>query len=197
MGRTQRRPSQELAMSDKEIERIIHSRISAMTIDRDKPVDTDIIVRLTHAAQAAPNHRKTRPLRIAVLQNDARARFGEAVADTMQANGDDAAKVEKTRTKYLRAPVVLVVAAAEGKSDLETEENRYAVAAGIQNMLLLIESLGMTALWSTPAKGTNPTMTSFCGFENTDHVVGIIYAGWGTREPVTHERPEPVVKWMI
>lgn len=196
MGRVERRPSQELAMSDIEIERIIHSRISAMTIDRDKPVDIDIIVRLTQAAQAAPNHRKTRPLRIAVIQDDARARFGEAVADTMRDNGDEAVKVEKTRTKYLRAPVVLVVAAAQGKSDLETEENRYAVAAGIQNMLLLIESLGMTALWSTPAKGTNDTMTSFCDFENTDHVVGIIYAGWGTREPVTHERPEPIVKWM-
>jgi nitroreductase len=178
------------------IERIIHSRISAMTIDRDKPVARDIIERLVLAAQAAPNHRKTRPLRVAVLQGDARMRFGEAVADTMQTLGDDHTKVEKTRTKYGRAPVVMVVASAKGASDLETEENRYGVAAGIQNMLLLIEELDMTALWSTPAKGAQHTMTQFCQFEDTDHVVGIIYVGWGTREPVTKDRPAPHVNWL-
>lgn len=183
-------------MSASDIERIIHARSSAMTIDRDKSVDEGIIVRLTRAAQAAPNHRKTRPLRIAVLQNEARAAFGEAVANTMNENGDDDVKVEKTRTKYLRAPVVLVVASSSGSSDLETAENAFAVAAGIQNMLLMIESLEMTALWSTPAKGTQHTMTSFCGFDPTDQIIGIIYLGWGTREPVARERPEPVVKWL-
>lgn len=183
-------------MSADNIENIIHSRISAMTIDRDAPVDSDIIHRLTRAAQAAPNHRKTRPLRIAVLHGDARAKFGECVADEMQKNADDPAKVEKTRTKYLRAPVVLVVAAAQGASPLETEENRYAVAAGIQNMLLLIEALGLTALWSTPAKGAQEAIARFCEFDSTDHTVGIIYLGWGTRENITHERPAPVVKWF-
>jgi len=183
-------------MSADDIERIIHSRISAMTIDKDKPVAVDIIERLLLAAQAAPNHRKTRPLRVAVLQGDARLRFGEAVADTMQHNGDDQVKVDKTRTKYGRAPVVLVVASAEGASELETEENRYAVAAGIQNMLLLIEALGMTALWSTPAKRTNHTMVEFCQFDDTAHVAGIIYLGWGTREAVPKERPAPHVNWL-
>jgi nitroreductase len=183
-------------MSSDDIERIIHSRISAMTIDRDKPVAHDIIERIVRAAQAAPNHRKTRPLRVAVLQDDARLRFGEAVADTMQHNGDEQIKVDKTRTKYGRAPVVLVVASARGASELETQENHYAVAAGIQNMLLLIESLDMTALWSTPAKGTHSTMTQFCQFDDTDHVVGIVYLGWGTRESVTKERPDPTVHWL-
>ena len=183
-------------MSSDNIESVIHSRISAMTIDRDAPVDNEIIHRLVLAAQAAPNHRKTRPLRIAVLQGDARAQFGERIADAMEKNGDDAAKVEKTRTKYLRAPVVLVVAAGEGTSPLETEENRYAVAAGIQNMLLLIEALGLTALWSTPAKGAHQAINNFCDFDSTDHTVGIIYLGWGTRDNVTHERPAPVVKWF-
>lgn len=183
-------------MSADDIERIIHSRISAMTIDRDKPVAHDIIERLLLAAQAAPNHRKTRPLRVAVLQGDARLRFGDAVADTMQHNGDDQVKVDKTRTKYGRAPVVLVVASAVGASELETQENHYAVAAGIQNMLLLIEALGMTALWSTPAKGTNAKMAEFCNFDETDHVVGIIYFGWGTRDAVTKDRPSPIVHWL-
>lgn len=183
-------------MSPEDLEGIIHSRISAMTIDRDAAVDRSIIERLARAAQAAPNHRKTRPLRVAVLQGESRARFGEQLADVMAAQGDEAAKVEKTRTKYLRAPVVVVVASAPGTSDLETEENRYAVAAGVQNMLLLIESFGLTALWSTPPKGTQPAMTEFCGFDSGDHVLAIVYVGHGTREPATKERPEPRVNWL-
>jgi nitroreductase len=183
-------------MSADDIERVIHSRVSAMTIDNDKPVAREIIERVLLAAQAAPNHRTTRPLRIAVLQGDARLRFGEAIANTMQANGDEQVKVDKTRTKYGRAPIVIVVASAEGSSELETEENRYSVAAGVQNMLILIEALGLTALWSTPPKQTNHTMTEFCEFDYTDHVMGIVYLGWGTRAAVAKQRPAPIVQWL-
>jgi hypothetical protein len=63
-------------------------------------------------------------------------------------------------------------------------------------MLLLIEALGMTALWSTPAKRTNHTMVEFCTFHDTDHVMGIIYLGWGTREAVRKERPAPIAHWI-
>ena len=114
----------------------------------------------------------------------------------METQGEESHKIEKTRTKYLRAPIVLVVASAAGKSELETEENKYAVAAGIQNMLLLIEALGLTALWSTPATGAQHTITSFCRFDTSDHVLGIIYLGWGTCDAVAHERPEPIVTWL-
>lgn len=183
-------------MSPDDLEQLIHSRVSAMTIDADAVVDRAIVERLVKAAQAAPNHRKTRPLRVAVLQGDARARFGAAVADAMASNGDEAHKVDKARTKYLRAPVVLVVAASRGESDLETEENRYAVAAGIQNMLLMISSFGLTALWGTPPKNTNDTITSLCGFTPTDHVMGVIYLGWGNRESPVKSRPDPVVHWL-
>lgn len=183
-------------MSANEIERIIHSRTSSMTIDRDKDVPHDIIERIILAAQAAPNHRKTRPLRIAVLEKNARLGFGNVIADTMQTNDEGQAKVAKTRTKYERAPVVLVVAAAQGTSELETQENHYAVAAGIQNMLLMIESLNMTALWGSPAKKTNQAMTQFCNFSDTDHVVGIVYLGWPTTQPEMRVRPEPIVNWF-
>lgn len=183
-------------MSPDELEKLIHHRSSAMTIDRERPVDEATIARIIRAGTAAPNHRKTRPLRVAVLREDARFRFGEAVAEVMRAQGEEDFKIEKMRTKYGRAPVVLVVASAEGQSSLETEENRYSVAASIQNMLLMIESFGFTALWSTPATGAQDAMNNFCGFDATDHVLGIVYFGWPTREAPAHDRPEPVVNWI-
>lgn len=181
---------------DSVVEAIIHRRKSAMTINRETPVDRDILERLVRAAQAAPNHRKTRPLRCAVVQGDARARLGEVVAAAMATHGDSDVKVEKARTKYLRAPVVIVVASAVGESALETEENRYAVAAGIQNLLVLAEAIGLTLLWSSPAQGANDAITSFCGFDPSDHVMGLVYLGWPLREAPLVERPEPLVNWI-
>jgi nitroreductase len=113
----------------------------------------------------------------------------------MEHNNEEAFKVTKTRTKYTRSPVTLVVAAAEGASASETEENKYAVAAGIQNLLLLAHSFGLSALWGSPSKGTNAAVTRFCGLDDTDHVMGLIYLGWPTQTVTAPERPTPVVTW--
>lgn len=178
------------------LEALIHRRISGMTINRDALVSREMIERIVATGGAAPNHRTTRPLRVAVLQDDARLRFGETLADEMARRGDDAAKVEKTRTKYGRAPVILVVGSADGETDLETEENRYTVAAAIQNMLLMIEAFGLRALWSTPPKGADAAISHFCEFEPHVHTLGIVYLGWPTTDAPTKPRPAPIVTWI-
>ena len=183
-------------MGPDELEALVHRRTSGMTIDREKTVEQAMIERIINAAQAAPNHRKTRPLRVAVLRGDSRLAFGESVASVMSARGEEDHKVEKTRTKYGRAPVVLAVASAPGGSETETAENNYAVAAGIQNMLLMIESFGLTALWSSPAKGVEQQMNAFCGFPDGSTMIGLVYLGWGTRDTAPRERPAPVVNWL-
>lgn len=183
-------------MTPDDLERIIHRRTSGMTIDREKPVERAVIERIVSAAQAAPNHRKTRPLRVAVLQGDSRLAFGAAVATVMEANSEEAHKVEKARGKYGRAPVVLAVASAAGETGLETAENGYAVAAGIQNMLLMIEAFGLTALWSSPVKGAEEEMNGFCGFPTGSRMIGLIYLGHGTRETPPRDRPAPEINWL-
>jgi len=177
------------------VEALIHRRTSSMGIDRDRAVDEGFVVRLAKAAQAAPNHRVTRPLRVTAVCGESRTAFGEVVAAAMAAHGDPENRVEKARTKYLRAPMLLVVASAAGDSELETEENALAVAAGIQNMLLMIEAAGLTCLWSTPADGANEAITGFCGMQSTDRVLGIIYLGWPSRDRAPKERPEPRIEW--
>jgi nitroreductase len=114
----------------------------------------------------------------------------------MALRGDDEAKVLKTRTKYLRAPVVFVVASAVGESANETEENKYAVAAGIQNLLLMAEAMGLAALWSSPAKGSNDAITSFCNMDNTDHVLGLIYVGNANKDAPAAQRPPVRVTFL-
>jgi nitroreductase len=98
-------------------------------------------------------------------------------------------KVAKTRGKFMRSPIIIVVAAAEGATPNESEENKYAVAAGVQNMLLMTESFGLAALWGSPAKGANGAITTLCSMDSTDHVIGIIYLGWPKQSVAVPERP--------
>lgn len=196
MGRPQRRLTQELVVSPEHLENIIAARRSSLLIDATRPIDRDIIERLMTAAQWAPNHKRVWPLRASVIQGESRLGLGNTIADVMESNNEESFKVTKTRTKYMRSSVTLVMAAAEGATASETEENKYSVAAGIQNLLLLSHSFGLSALWGSPAKGTNAAVTTFCGLDTTDHVMGLIYLGWPTQVVATPERPAPIVTWL-
>lgn len=149
------------------------------------------------AAHWAPNHKRTWPLRIAVVSGDARARLGETIADVMQSQNEDPTKVSKTRTKYLRAPVVIVVGARDGDSGQRSRENRYAVAAGIQNILLSAESRGLAMLWGSPATGANDAIADFCGFEHHTEILGLLYLGYASQQANPVERPPLNINWIV
>ena len=101
----------------------------------------------------------------------------------------DEAKRAKTRTKYLRTPVTLVVGCAPHENEMLHDENRDAVSAGIQNLLLGATALGLASFWSTPALTQPPRVLELCGFEPDDRIVGIIYLGWAERTCAAPERP--------
>lgn len=183
-------------MTPDELETLITARRSNLLIDASRAVDPEIVNRIVNIAQWAPNHKRTWPLRVAVLSGDSRRLLGDTIADAMAVHGDDEMKVTKTRGKFMRSPIIIVVASAEGATTNETEENKYAVAAGVQNMLLMAESFGLAALWGSPAKGANDAITTLCAMEPTDHVMGIIYLGWPTQSVGTPERPTSQVTYL-
>ena len=176
-------------MTPDELEGLITARRSNLLIDGAREVDSVLVDRIVTSAQWAPNHKRTWPLRVAVITGNSRRTLGDTIADAMAVHGDDEMKVTKTRGKFMRSPVIIVVAAGEGATQNETEENKYAVAAGVQNMLLMAESFGLAALWGSPAKGANGAITTLCSMESTDHVMGIIYVGWPTQSVAAPLRP--------
>jgi nitroreductase len=177
-------------MTPEELETLISRRRSNLLIDASKEIDPALVDRIVNSAQWAPNHKRTWPLRVAVITGDSRKTLGDTIADAMAFYGDDEMKVAKTRGKFMRSPVIIVVASAEGATTNETEENKYAVAAGVQNMLLMTESFGLAALWGSPAKGANTAITALCSMDSTDHVMGIIYIGWPTQSVAAPQRPD-------
>jgi nitroreductase len=179
-----------------ELGRLIRSRRTHMFVDKERSVPHDLVSELCDLAQWAPNHKRTWPWRFAVLEGDARARLGEAIADVMAAAGDPEPKVTKTRTKYLRTPTTLVLGTAPGDSPLRTAENRDAGAAGMQNLLLAATAAGLATFWGSVAKGANDAVAELCGFEPGTHVVGLVYLGWSVDTAEPPDRPPAEVHFL-
>lgn len=162
-----------------------------MIVDQTRPVPLDLIAELCGLATWAPNHKKTWPWRFAVFSGDGRATLGDTMADEMErAEFGDESKRAKTRTKYLRTPATLVVGCGPDDNEMLHVENRDAVAAGIQNILLGATALGIASFWSTPAITRPRAVLDLCGFGADDRIVGIVYLGWATQECAAPDRPQ-------
>jgi nitroreductase len=185
--------STEVTLDD--LDRLIRSRRTSMLVDTARPVPHDLIERLCRLAQWAPNHKRTWPWRFAVVEGDGRRDLGNLIADAMAAMHDPPDKVAKTRGKYVRTPATLVVGAAPGDSPLRTAENRDAVAAGIQNLMLGATAAGLATYWGSCPKGANDRVAQWCAFPSDTHVAALIYLGWASTGVAAPERPDPVITY--
>lgn len=170
---------------------LARGRRTSMFVDQERPVPVEVVAELCGLATWAPNHKKTWPWGFALFTGEGRARLGEEmVVDMIAADAGDDGKRTKTLTKYLRTPATLVVGCSPHDNEMLHAENRDAVAAGIQNILLGATTLGLASFWSTPALTQPPSVLTICGFEPDDRIVGIIYLGWATDSCPAPERPQ-------
>jgi len=183
------------------VEALIVARRTSLLVDRDRPVGRDVLERLCRLVFLAPNHKRTWPWRVAVFTGSARADLGEAfVADLVaaaRATGTEppAAKVDKTLTKYLRAPAVIVIGAAPGESPLRHAEDLHAVAAGVENLLLGAAAAGLAAMWSSPPVIEAMAVNRLAGFEEGCELVAVVYVGHPSASPPDAVRAEPAITW--
>lgn len=176
--------------------RLIKERRTNLRIDPGRPVGRELVNRLCEAAVWAPNHRLTEPWRFAALIGTARATLGEIAAGVLTAQDvDDAGRLEKARTKYLRAPAILVVGCARHEDPGRRAEDRDAVAAGVQNILLAATAAGLASYWATGGVVDRPETRRLCGFETDTAIVAVIYLGWPTAPAPPPARTAPQITW--
>lgn len=179
-----------------DVDALIRERRTSMLVDDTRAVPDDLAERLCGLAQWAPNHKRTWPWRFAVVQGEGLSALGNVIADAMAAHGDPPDKVHKARGKYCRTPMNIVVGSAPGDSPQRSEENRDAVAAGIQNLMLGATAAGLATYWGSCPKGANDVVARFCSFEPGTFVTGLIYVGWATSRVATPERPAPSITFV-
>lgn len=166
---------------------VITGRRSIGAVLPDMPPRVAIETML-EAATYAPNHHRTEPWSFHVLSGDARRHLGEIAAASMEARGEAEKAVTKARGSFLRAPVVIVVTAAPGRDAIETVENRDAVCAAIENMLLASTSLGLATIWRTGRLVSEPAIKTAIGLAPGEEIVGFVYVGYPAIQPLPRVR---------
>lgn len=175
---------------------LVQSRRTNLRIDRNRAVDEKVVRDLCGLAVWAPNHKLTEPWRFAILTGPSRATLGELAAEAQGNAGEtDPAKLEKTRAKYLRAPVIVAVAAAGHDDPVRRAENRDAVAAGVQTLLLGATALGLASYWGTGFVCNVPAVRELCALAADDTLIALIYVGWPLGGVPVPRRSEPQIVW--
>jgi nitroreductase len=161
-----------------EVDRAITERRSVGRVSPE-PLPRALVGELIEAALQAPNHHLTYPWRFVVLAGPARSEVGRAHAEAVARAkpGHPPAGLAKEAALLERAPVVIACCVAGCDSPLQAREDRDAVAAGVQNLLLAAHARGLAAIWRTGAMADEPEVWQALGLSPGDAVVGMVYLG--------------------
>jgi len=178
------------------VDEVIRSRRTSLQMDPEDPVPDELLALLLELATWAPNHKRTWPWRFTVVTGAARHRLGEALAMVAPDLGVPPDKVAKLRTKYARSPAVVLVWVKVDPQPLRAKEDRDAVAAAVQNLLLAATSFGLGNYWATVPEVLEDCVRRFAHLGDDHDLVALVYLGWPTGTAVAPERPEPQITWL-
>lgn len=153
----------------------------------------NIIAKLVEAAIAAPDHGRLNPWQFIEVRDEARVKLGEIFlsAERKENPSLDATREKKILSMPMRAPLILIaVAKVTLEHKVPVLEQVVSVGAGVQNMLLVAEELGVGAMWRTGNMAYMSGVKKSFGLKPEDEIVGYLYLGEAQIEP----RPrEPLV----
>ncbi len=179
------------------VAQVIRQRRTSLLVDPAAEVSRDLVEDLIELACWAPNHKRTWPWRFTVLTDAARGRFGEALAEAAAAEGGvPPEKVAKLRTKYLRSSTVVLVWVRVDGDAVRRTEDRDAVAAAVQNLLLGATARGLASYWGSLAPRLVDAARGFCGVADDHDLVALVYLGWPSGTVATPVRPPAEVRWI-
>ncbi len=171
----------------------------------DQEVADELIKTLLDVGVCTPVHFNTNPWRYLVIQGNARNRLGEFMADRAAKAMNDpneagnATLLAKIRTKPLRAPVIIVAAAAKSDNPKALMvEDIASVNAGCQNILLAAKELGLSAMWRTGSMTYDKDVVEYLGFSKATQLVAFIYLGYPMRKDQVKKREPSTAysRWM-
>lgn len=169
------------------------SRFSAPRLAEPAPAEADIETMLAAAARA-PDHGRLRPWKFILVRGAARERLGDVLADALRRRDPSTrdSALSRERAKPLRAPLIVVVAAAVKPDHPKIPEIEQVLSAGCaaQNILLAAHALGYGAIWKTGAPSYDDGVKAALGLAPKDHIVGFLYVGTVDEEaPAAVDRP--------
>ena len=178
----------------------IHTRRSVGRVP-DAGVAREEIEEILRAAICAPNHHLTFPWRFVVLQGSARRALGEVHAAAVMATRPElpAEAFAKEAARLERAPVVIAcIARATAEDEVTRREDRDAVIAAVQNLMLAAHARGLATMWRTGAMVDAPAVREDLACGPNDAIVGFVYVGRAdgvSRDPTPRPSLDDVTEW--
>ena len=160
--------------------------------------DAETLDKMLAMAMRVPDHGKLAPWRFVVFHGQARARFGDVLAEAFKAANPDAKDklVAFERERFLRAPVVVAVISSPTVPHAKIPEWEQILSAGAvcQNLLLAASSFGFAAQWLSEWYAYDATVLEAMGLSAAEKVAGFVYIGTAQEAPCERDRPDPTQK---
>jgi nitroreductase len=151
---------------------------------------------ILQAGARAPDHGKLFPWRFLVFEGDGRERFGDVLAQVLEAEGERPKHVAEERERFLRAPLVIgVISAARELHKVPVWEQELSAGAVCQNILVAATALGFVGNWLTEWYAYHPVVKEKIGLKPGERVAGFIYIGHSKDE--LEERPRPDMSRIV
>jgi len=194
-------------MEYQEVKALIKGRRSLYPaqMDEKKRIPDEDIWKLLELANYAPNHKLTEPWRFKVFGGEKVKDFYELLIEVNSAwNSVDEmkAKAKKLQSKaQIVSHVIVVYMKRDQQKRVPVQEEEYACACAMQNMLLGMESLNMIGYWGTGKAAYSDRLKKALGLEAEDKCIGFLQLGVPKILPSEESRRKPAdvkekVEWV-
>ncbi len=154
--------------------------------------DVETLRAILTIAARAPDHRRVVPFRFVVFEGEARAAFGDVLADAFARDNPDAEekRIECERHRFLRAPVVVaVISSINAGHKTPVWEQTLTAGAVCQNMLIAASAFGFAAQWITEWYAFHDRINQALSMTDEENIAGYIYMGTAKEDPRERARP--------
>jgi nitroreductase len=151
--------------------------------------EIDALIRL---AARVPDHGKLGPWRFVVMEGDARARAGEAIASAIAGDeGVDDVRLAAARRHFDRAPaVIMVVSTAAPHPKIPEWEQQLSSGAVCFSLLLAAHALGYAGCWLTEWPAYDERARAALGLAAHERIAGFVYLGTAREQPTERVRAD-------
>jgi nitroreductase len=153
-------------------------------------------------AARVPDHKKRAPWRFIIFEGEARAAFGEVLADITRRRDPEASpkRLDTERGRFLRAPVVVAVISSMKPHPSAPEwEQVLSAGAACMNLLHGAAAFGFSGNWITEWYAYDAEVMAALGLGESERVAGFVYLGTAQDAPKERERPDvaAITGWWV
>jgi nitroreductase len=157
----------------------------------DPGPNDDQLQQILAAGIRVPDHGRLGPWQFIIIKGDARAKFGDVLADAYQKENDDAFDelLDVERERFQRAPVVIAVTSRVNPDHkIPVWEQELSSGAACMNMLNAAHAMGFTAQWLTEWPAYNGDVAAALGLGENERIAGFVYVGSPIEPPTERKR---------